>query len=664
MCGIAAILRRDGTRADVADLARMASAMRHRGPDGAAYAVLDQGRLGLAQLRLAVVDLVTGDQPMASADGEAWITFNGEIYDHASLRRDLGARGHVFHSTSDTEVLLALYREHGLAMFPHLNGEFAFVLWDSRNRRLVAARDRSGVKPLFYRATGDEILFASEQKGITALPRVERRIAKRYLTGPLWGVFPDDTCLLEGLTALRPGHYLVVEDGVVSAERRYWERPWQPVEGLGLDAAAALVRTEVTRAVRRRRVADVPVCTYLSGGVDSAIITSLLAAEGPIQAFHVSFIHSVYDEQDEARDIARHCGAAFEALPVTMEDLAAGLADTLYHTETHLTNPSAVGKFLLSSLVRRRGFKVTLTGEGADEVFAGYPYFKLETLWRMEERGGAAADLARRLWPAFKQIEARSEGTLWNRHNRWRTAERIFGFPCFTQLRTEQYASLLSHLFEVTRLGIDPRYEGPARTLRQALDTERLRGLHPLHASLDLAADQLAAYIIPTLGDRVEMAHSVEGRTPFLDRDVLACGGRIPPDLHLDIGGLWEKAVLRKAFADLLPERHRGQHKHPFFAPSWKTLAATPTGRALSEAFLTRRALAQRGMFAPRFVRLLESVRSFAPRSGALHRRLDVVLGSVLSLQILHHRLVERAPACDPMFPMVRCEAGPGMMSS
>ena len=401
-------------------------------------------------------------------------------------------------------------------------------------------------------------------------------------------------------------------------------------------------------------------CTYLSGGVDSAIITSLLAAEGPIQAFNVSFVGSIYDEEHEAREIARHCGAGFESLPVTMEDLAAGLADTLYHTETHLTNPSAVGKFLLSSLVRRRGYKVTLTGEGADEVFAGYPYFKLELLWRMEERGGAEADLARRLWPAFKRLESRSEGTLWNRRNRWRTAERMFGFPCFTQVRTEDYASLLPRLLDVARLGIDPRCEGPLWTLRQAFDAERLRGLHPLHASLDLAADQLAGYVIPTLGDRVEMAHSVEGRTPFLDRDVLACGGRIPPDLHLEMRGLWEKAVLREAFADLLPERQRAQHKHPFFAPSWKKLAATPTGRDLSDAFLTRPALDQRGMIAPNFVRLLELVRSLAPGGTALHRRVDIVLGSVLSLQMLHHRLVEQAPACDPNFPMVRREAAGG----
>ena len=189
---------------DVADLARMASALRHRGPDGAGYTLLDRGRLGLAHVRLAIVDLATGDQPMASADGEVWITFNGEIYDHAALRRDLEPRGHKFRTTSDTEVLLAVYREYGLAMFSHLNGEFAFVLWDARNRRLIAARDRSGVKPLFYRMTADELLFASEQKGITALPRVERRIAKRYLTGPAWGVFPGDTCLLEGLASLRP----------------------------------------------------------------------------------------------------------------------------------------------------------------------------------------------------------------------------------------------------------------------------------------------------------------------------------------------------------------------------------------------------------------------------------------------------------------------------
>lgn len=642
MCGIVGIRKLRGAPVAREDLFRMASTLVHRGPDDAGYCLLDRGSLGLGHTRLSILDLATGQQPMFSADGRLAIVFNGEIYDHQAHRAALLADGVPLRTTSDTEVILGLYQRNGLACLDRLNGEFAFLLWDDRARKLIAVRDRAGVKPLFYATRGDEVLFASEAKAIAALPRWDRRIAKDFLTGPFFACCASGTSVLEGVQALRAGHLLVVGPDGVKEERPWWRPRYRPVQ-VPLAEAATAVRETLTRAVLRRLVADVPVCGYLSGGLDSSIVLALMARERPVRAFTVAFSGSdaEYDESQKARATARHLGVELEVIDCPLERLAEDLETAIFHSEMYIGNPGGVGKVALSRAASRAGFKVALTGEGADEVFAGYPYFKLEQLWRMEHAGGAEAAQAARLWPQFVATERRSEGLLWNRSSRWRRAEWLFGWPSFTTTRAEEYARLIPLLFRTRALGIGPD-DTPLNAFREALDLDEIRALHPLHGSLRWSLEFLAGMIIPVLGDRPEMASSMEGRTPFLDRDVLELSFTLPPGYLLQMDQLREKHVLREAFAGLLPEAARVEKKNPFFADNWRALSRTRPGRERFEHHLSRAGLARTGIFNPSFVQLVRAIWALSPRRSVLHARLDVLIGVIWGVQVLHEMLVER----------------------
>ena len=278
MCGINMILKKDRSPAEREDITRMCSAISHRGPDGAGYALLDSGALAFGHVRLSIIDLQEGDQPLYNEDGSICITFNGEIYDYKRLREELIDQGHRFRTHSDTEVIVHLYEQHGMDFIHRLNGEFAFIIWDGRNRRLLAARDRCGVKPLFYWETEQEILISSEVKGIFALNRVPRSINPDYMIGPMLGVFPRAISAFEGIRNLNPGHFLIVESEGRSREVPYWQPTFKTNPAISFTEAKDEVRRLFTRAVERRMVADVPVGTYLSGGLDSTLVCGLTAA--------------------------------------------------------------------------------------------------------------------------------------------------------------------------------------------------------------------------------------------------------------------------------------------------------------------------------------------------------------------------------------------------
>jgi asparagine synthase (glutamine-hydrolysing) len=443
MCGISGIVTFGGQPVAAEDLRRMSSAIAHRGPDAAGYALLEGGKVGLGHVRLSILDLKTGDQPLYDASGSLCIAYNGEIYDHLMLRRELIDQGHRFRTTSDTEVILALYAQHEMRFVEKLNGEFAFLLWDQPRQRLIAVKDRMGIKPLFYRTSPEEVLFCSEAKGILALPRVRRSLSPEFLTGPIFAAFPKAFSAFSDIQCLKPGHLLVIDRQGPHEEEAYWQ-PSYSRRSISLAEAKEGIRERLTTAVRRRMVADVPVCMYLSGGLDSTLVCALMAQQSRnLKAFNIGFSGSVYDESDRARRIAQHFGVQFEALDCPMSSLAEQLSKTLFHIETFIPNPGSVGKQLLSSLVHAQGYKVALTGEGSDEIFAGYPYFKMEKLWRMMQHGGSEARHAQTLWRRFREIERRSEGLLWNRNNTWRTTPPLFGYPCFTQIRSEEYGALI-----------------------------------------------------------------------------------------------------------------------------------------------------------------------------------------------------------------------------
>lgn len=644
MCGIAGIIKKRAELVEEADLGRMLGVQAHRGPDGSGVALTDEGRVGFGHVRLSIIDLTTGDQPLWSRDGQLLITFNGEIYDHLEHRRALEKDGFVFRTRSDTEVIVNLYRRYGLHFLSHLNGEFSFAIWDRAERRFLAARDRYGVKPFFYRETTDELLFASEAKGLLALPRVPRAFSGEHvmtalLSAPMPAVSP-----FAGTEVLRPGHYLMWEVGQTKSKTvEYWRPRYEPQPSLSPGEAIERTRHHFSRAVERRMVADVPVCSFLSGGLDSTLVTAEMARQSgarTVTAFTIGFSHSEYDETETAANIAREIGVAHESLPVSMNDIADHLEDCIGQIELHLFNPSAVGKFLLSRYVRDRGFKVALTGEGSDELFAGYPYFKLEAIWRrLESPDPEVRRSGRRLLARFRKMERRSEGLLWNRTGSWRRMPRPFGFASYILTRVQEFEKYLPVLINCEKYGIEPG-DSPSQRLVAEFEGWGLEDLHPLQASLVLSRSQLAAYIIPTLGDRVEMAHSIEGRTPFLDTNLAELTFRVPVDLQLDLDQLREKRLLHEALGQLLPPTARGTRKHPFFSPNWTALWQTRRGRELFEDYLSDVALDRVGLFRRPFVRRILCLWRWLPQNSSLRRRIDVLVGIVLTTQILHERLI------------------------
>lgn len=653
MCGIVGIVDLQTQGVDVSDLKTMSSLLQHRGPDGAAYALLDDGAVGLAHLRLGIIDLEGGQQPLYNEDYSVCLSCNGEIYDYRELRTRLMRLGHVFRTSSDSEVILHLYEEYGLDFFRELNGEFAFLLWDQKRSRLIAARDRAGVKPLFYRVTRDEVLFASEAKAILALPRVPRQLSKRYLTGPLFGSVTAECSAFEGIESLKPGHHLIVEHGIVNAPRPYWKLDFAPDYSMTREEAEEGVRQHFTRAVERRMVADVEVGTYLSGGLDSTLVCGLMAARAQsMQAFNIGFGGSIYDESSLAARIAGHYGTRFKTLDCPVDSLAEDYLGAIFHIEMALANPSAIGKLRLSRLVRSSGVKVCIIGEGSDEVFGGYAYFKLERLWRMlESTDPGERARAKLLMRRFEKLEHRSRSILWDSDLPWKTGARPFGYASYHQIRAQYAGAYVPRLYRSAALGLSQEHT-PAAVFEHAYDAAAMARLDPFNAARTISFGQLAGYIIPSLGDRVEMANSVECRTPFLDRDLIEFSARVPPEYFLDIDRLKEKDLLRRAFGDLLPSFMHQEHKHPFLSPNWLALHRTRRGRELFGDLLSQSAIRRSGIFEPRFLKLVMSGWKLATPGSKFFKRVDTYMGFALGVQALERYFVANRPAGDASFAM------------
>lgn len=638
----------------------MSSVIQHRGPDGAGFALLDQGTLGLAHVRLSVIDLATGAQPLSSADGQVTIVYNGELYDYSQHRLDLERSGHRFRTTSDTEVMLNLYLEHGVECFSWLNGEFAFVIWDAKFRRLIAVRDQFGVKPLFYHRTQDELFFVSEVKSLFTLPRVNRAFNPDYFVSGFFGIFTPDTHLFEGIHSLPAGHFVCIEQGVWSEPRPYWKPTFAPRVSMTFDEAVTGVRDRFTRAVSRRMVADVPVGCYLSGGIDSTLVCGLMSQQSSrIRSFNIGFENTSYDESALARRIAGHYGSDFETIDCTSAKLADDFERTVLHVERPLLNPHSIAKLILSRLVRDQGYKVCLTGEGSDEIFGGYPYFKQQMLWEMEQSGlREDVVLAKSLLKKFFQIEKRSEGSHWSRFITG-TGPR----PGYLQHPNFLYSKMQAHQVSVKKL-IHPQFlrtttvKTPLEYFEKTFDTTELQSLDSFNATRLLTLQFLSQYVFPCVGDRVDMANSVECRIPFLDRELVEFTDQIPAKHFIDIRELKEKKLLRVGFRELLPRFMDAEHKHPFMSPNWRRLYETPSGREQFSDLLEGRLIREAGLFRQSSVTLALFLWRLLPQWTPLWRRLDTVIGQICSVHLLYRRMIRTADAGDPDFPLADCTPG------
>lgn len=557
MCGIAGVAGPGAGRESC--VALQLGSLRHRGPDSeGAY---ERPDAVVGQTRLAVIDLVTGDPPITNEDRTIGVALNGEIYNYLDLRRELHRRGHQLKTECDTEVIAHLAEDHsptGLA--ERLDGMFAFAVWDERNGQLVLGRDRLGKKPLYYWCANGRLVFGSEIKAVLADPAVPRRLNPAAISAYLtFGYVPTPHTFFEGVRSLPPGHVLTMRPGGTPLVERYWEPPVTGLSGvrqleMPYDQAAAEVRRLLSAAVERRLLSDVPLGAFLSGGVDSSGVVALMAGlmGKPVSTFTIGFDDTEgFDERPYARQVARRFGTEHTEF-VVKPDAAALIERLVWHHDQPFGDSSALPTFLLSELTRKH-VTVALCGDGGDEVFAGYERF-------------AAAMLRQRLEavPApVRSTLARASAALPRRWaSRARSVQRLLESPRDDASRA--YLSWISYVPLEWRDALLPRASDWAID-----DYERVwrasEGAEVLDRLLDL---NLRTYLLDDLlpkADRMSMAHGLELRSPFLDRELVEFALRLPRAFR--IRGLSLKRVLKAALGDLLPPEIINRPKHGFGVP-------------------------------------------------------------------------------------------------
>jgi asparagine synthase (glutamine-hydrolysing) len=569
MCGIVALYSLRDPIAP-ATLKRATNSLYHRGPDGQRQWISPDCKVGLGHARLSIIDLSTGDQPIASEDERTRIVVNGEFYGFEAIQRELEARGHRLRTRSDSEIALHLYEDFGTQCLQHLRGEFALVLWDQNRRRIFAARDRFGIKPLFYAWHRDTLYFASEVKALFAAGVPARWDEESVYHAVSFGAMQMRT-LYDGIYQIPPGHFLLATEKHVQVNQ-YWDFDYPKAADAvprRSDADyAAEFRHELEEAVRIRLRADVPVGVYLSGGLDSCAVLGLAAKHHPepIRAFTLTFEQAAYDEGPIAREMAAMAGAEFNPIPICQQNLAENFADAIAQSETLCINAHGVAKFLLSRAVRDAGYKVVITGEGSDEILGGYPHFRRDML--LYNREGQDPNAIKELLTWLDDHNSVSRGLLLPDGDTGPLdgVRRILGYvPSWIETfssRAVKMRPLLDGAFS-EKYGCS---EGMYGILDEVDARSQLTGRDPLHQSLYLwSKTVMAGYILTMLGDRMEMAHSIEGRVPFLDHKLveLICSQPV----NQKIRGMTEKYVLREAVKDVITDTVYRRQKHPFLSP-------------------------------------------------------------------------------------------------
>jgi asparagine synthase (glutamine-hydrolysing) len=564
MCGIAGGLALRGATISADAVEQMIRQLGHRGPDD--MSLLVDGDAILAHSRLSIVDVANGLQPMSAANGRFWITFNGEIFNYLELREDLIRRGHTFATRSDTEVLLHLYQEYGSECVHHLNGQWAFAIWDTDKKHLFLSRDRVGVRPLFYTVHANRFLFASEVKSLLAYPGVPRTIDPQALDQvfTFWTTLSPRT-MFKGVSELPPGHSLSVINGQV-AVRSYWRPRYDVQENIREDEAASTLLDLLVDATRIRLRADVPVGAYLSGGLDSTVIAALIKGytATPLRTFSVEFEDSEFDESAYQASARQYLNTDHESVRCSTADIGRIFPKVVWHAEKPVLRTAPAPMFILSKLVRERGYKVVLTGEGADEMLGGYDIFKEVKLRRFL---AASPDsrlrplLLRRLYPYMDNIQSQPAAYL---RAFFKTSREDLASPFFSHLPRWSLTAKLKLFYSAELRGQLQGYD-PVAEFESALPGD-FGSWHPfVQAQYLETAQLLPSYILSSQGDRMSMGNSVEGRFPFLDYRVVEFASSLPPQLKMKV--LNEKYLLKRAVAGLVPEAIRRRKKQPYRAP-------------------------------------------------------------------------------------------------
>jgi len=639
MCGIAGIVNLfDPDPLSLDLLKRMIGVVQYRGPDETG--VYRDDWAGLCHARLSIIDLSGGGQPLCNEDSTVWIVYNGEIYNYRELRVELEGRGHRFKTASDTEVIIHAFEEKGEACLNDFNGQFAFALWDSKRKELFLARDRVGVRPLHYTICGNRLIFGSEIKSLFMSPEVTREIDPVTLDQvfTFWTTLPGRT-LFKGIKELLPGHWLKVSAGKITTGG-YWEIPLYPRRGqLSNESPRQLeerIQALLADSVRLRLRADVPVGTYLSGGLDSSGVTALVVRElgNDIHTFGIRFEDQAFDEGPFQKEMSGFLNTNHHELEATNEKIGDAFSDVIWHCEKPILRTAPVPLYLLSKLVRDMGIKVVLTGEASDEFFGGYDIFKemqIRRFWARRPGSFIRPLLIGKLYPDifknpilkntlpafFSQNLQATDDPIYSHRIRWNNTGRSKQF--FSNSIKNEIGNY-SGFDEL--LGILPAGFNQLDNLGKAQFFE--------------ISVFLSNYLLSSQGDRVAMAHSIEIRLPFLDHRLMEFAGKIPS--LWKILGMNEKHILKKSFKGILPDSIISRVKHPYRAPIHHSLLHTKSGE-FHRTLLDEKYVNNAGMFDGTMVSRLVKKLQYAAAASEVDA---MALSGILSAQILHQKFVEQ----------------------
>lgn len=637
MCGISGILNlKNPASINTDHLRRMTYALRHRGPDETGAYVDDW--VGLAQSRLSIIDLRGGSQPIHNEDKSIWIVFNGEIFNYPEIRESLIKLGHKFYTTTDTEVILHLYEEKKEKCLDDLNGQFAFVIWDSKTKEFFAARDRVGILPLFYKIENEKFYFASEAKAIIEVSESQTSFDPIGLDQifTFWTTLPGRTAFSK-INELAPGHFIKYSPGKDISINRYWSLSYNKeivCEDKSIPQFADEISGLMKDSVRIRLRADVPVGSYLSGGLDSSGITAFVKNyfNNDLRTFGITFQEESFDESAFQNLMIKHLNTNHSEVHATNEDIGKYFSDIVYYGEKPIIRAAPVPLFLLSKKVREEGYKVVLTGEGADEIFGGYNIFretKVRKFWSVDPESKFRPKLLQKLYPyIFKDkrlaqtLQAFFKLGIDNPNNpffshivRWNNNTRLKNF--YSDDLNEQIGNYNAYA-----------------DLKDILPKDFNDWDYVYKAQYLEIITFMSGYLLSSQGDRMAMANSVELRVPYLDHRIIEYMSTVPS--RFKIRGLNEKYLLKKVFKDLLPSQIVNRPKNPYRAPIRNSFL---NNKFLDiQSLLSEKEIDETGIFNSSKVKMLLKK---ADKTEALSELDNMALAGIISTQYLHNDFIK-----------------------
>ena len=642
MCGIVGFFNYNTVKQDqsVTILRRMLTRIKHRGPDESGIYLSDV--IGLGSVRLSIVGLKDGTMPLSNSDGTLWVVFNGEIYNHIELRKELESKNNIFKTHSDTEVIVYLYEEYGPEFVQKLNGQFAIAIWDKTKAELFLVRDRVGIRPLYYTKVGNAFVFASEVKSMLEfpgfIPKLSPKAISDYFT--FWTALSPDT-VFEDVFEVPPGTYIIINKDSKKSTI-YWELPlYKPTnyKYTNINEAVKDFDSLFSDAVKLRLRADVQVAAYLSGGLDSCVITSFIKKISPdkLQTFSIGFSEKEYDESAYQNSAANYFKTEHSSVVCSSTDIAENFKDVVWHAEAPLLRTSPAPMHMLAKSVRDQNIKVVLTGEGADELLCGYNIFKetkIRQFWAKDPSSKYRPLLLKTLYPYLPQMKNANNNVL----------KMFFGYklkdttsPIYSHVLRWHNTSRINNYLSPKCKDAIADYNSIGR-LEEKLN-KKFKDLDSLSKAqyIELTIF-MSGYLLSSQGDRMAMANSVEGRFPFLDHRIIEFCMSIHPDLKLN--GLDEKHLLKRLMKNKLPDEILKRPKQAYRAPIHSLFVSEQVLPEYLENMLSEQAITQAGLFNPEYVSQLLSKMKTKKQVSEID---NMAITAILSTQILNDLFINRS---------------------